>query len=112
MPSSEPSTTRLKRCGSLRRGASGVVVIVWRYRSCCGALRDEVVVEIRAEVVTAVGLLQVADVVPALLDLLGEEQDAVRLTAAEALGRIGDTSAAHALIDALVDWNGKCAAPR
>ncbi len=57
----------------------------------------------RSEAARALGLLEVASAVRALMDRLNDEHEEVRAASVEALGRIGDLSAVPALLGALPD---------
>jgi putative membrane-bound dehydrogenase-like protein len=58
---------------------------------------------VRMQIARELGTRRVKSAVPALVEMLNEEDEALRFRAATALGRIGDTAAVNALIDKLGD---------
>lgn len=88
-----------------RRDSSVIPVLLQR-------LGDEVVVEICAAIVTSLGMLRASYAAPALVELLGSEEDGIRLAAADALGLLEDPTVAQDLIASLEDATAevRCAA--
>ena len=68
-----------------------------------GALRAALQQPHRAEAAAALGRLRDSSALPALLDLLGDEQAPVRASAARALGEIRDPRAVEGLLAASTD---------